>query len=88
VDNWGVVDNQPGQDAAAALLVVLEDEEDDDEDEEAGLVLEALELVLDSDFLASEEPFDSLEAEFVDGLSVLLAATVLGDLPSERASLR
>jgi hypothetical protein len=65
-------------------LVVLEDEGE----EESELVLGALELALDSDFLASDELFDSLEAELVDGPSVLLAATVLGDLPSERASLR
>jgi hypothetical protein len=51
-------------------------------------VLVALELVLDSDFLESEELVDSLEAELVDGVSVPLAATVLDDFASERASLR
>ena len=58
------------------------------EDDEAELVLVALELVLDSDFLESEELADSLEAELVDGVSVPLAATVLDDFASERASLR
>ena len=58
------------------------------EDDEAELVLVALELVLDSDFLESEELVDSLEAELVDGVSVPLGATVLDDFASERASLR
>jgi hypothetical protein len=67
-------------------LVVLA--EDDEEAE-----LDALEL--DSDFLVSgffvsDELFDSLvdEDELAAGVSLELAATVLDDLASERASLR
>jgi hypothetical protein len=57
-------------------------------EDEAEPVLVAPELVLDSDFLESAELVDSLEAELVDGVSVLLADTVLDGLASERASLR
>jgi hypothetical protein len=60
-------------------------------DDDAELALEALEL--DSDFLASgffvsDELFGSLVDELVAGVSLELAATVLDDLASERASLR
>jgi hypothetical protein len=60
-------------------------------DEDAELALEALELdsgFLESSFFVSDELFDSLVDELAAGASLELAATVLDDLASERASLR
>jgi hypothetical protein len=60
-------------------------------DEDAELALEALELdsgFLESGFFVSDELFDSLVDELAAGASLELAATVLDDLASERASLR
>jgi hypothetical protein len=60
-------------------------------DEDAELAVEALELdsdFLESGFFVSDELFDSLVEEVVAGVSLELAATVLDDLASERASLR
>ena len=54
-------------------------------EEVAGLAV--LEFEVESDFFVSEVLFDSLD-DVAAGVSVLLAATVLDDLASERASLR
>jgi hypothetical protein len=67
-------------------LVAL-DEELEEPEEAVELVLDVLELAVESDFLVSEELFDSLD-DVDDGVSVVLAVTVLDDLASERASLR
>jgi len=65
---------------------VLDDELEVPE-EAVELALDVLELEVESDFLVSDELFDSLD-ELEAEVSVVVAATVLDDLASERASLR